>query len=232
MNDSDEARRRVVLAGATGLVGRHCLTRLLADPSVGRVITIGRRPPPRSHPFLEPLVVDFERWSRDPELPACDVVICCLGTTRRKAGSRSAFGRVDRDYPEALARAGQKACATRFLLVSAVGASPKSPFFYSRVKGEAESAVREAGYDFVGIFRPSLLLGERAESRPAESLAALIARGLGPLLRGPVRRYRPVRAADVGTALVTLARSGGTGLRIVESEEVESLARASSGEDP
>ncbi len=231
MSGPGEARRRVVLAGATGLVGRHCLARLLEDPSFDRVIAIGRRPPPISHPSLEPLIVDFEEWCRDPQLPLCDTVICCLGTTRRKAGSRAAFRRVDRDYPVALARAGREAGAARFLLVSAVGANPRSRFFYNRVKGEAETAVQGPGYDFVGIVRPSLLLGEREESRAAESIAALIGRRVGPLLRGGLRRYRPVHAADVAGALVALASSADRGVRIVESEEVESLARFTHGEE-
>jgi len=226
-----EARPGVVLAGATGLVGRHCLTRLLEDPSFDRVVAIGRRPPPISHPSLEPLLVDFEAWCRDPQLPPCETVICCLGTTRRKAGSRAAFRRVDRDYPVALARAGREAGATRFLLVSAVGADSRSRFFYNRVKGEAETAVQGPGYQLVGIVRPSLLLGEREEARPAEAIAALIGRRVRPLFRGPFRRYRPVRAADVAGALVALAHSADRGVRIVESEEIEPLARFAPGED-
>ncbi|MGQ0585686.1 MAG: NAD(P)H-binding protein, partial [Gammaproteobacteria bacterium] len=137
-----------------------------------------------------------------------------LGTTLRAAGSQPAFERVDYHMVVDLARATHKAGAKRFFVVSSVGASEHAAAFYSRVKGRMEGAVRALPFEAVHIVRPSLLLGERAERRPGEKLAQLGAPLLGPLLVGPLARYRAVPAADVADALVRLARGTATGPQV------------------
>ena len=216
------ARKKVVaLAGATGLVGGEALRQFLADPAFSRVIVIVRRPldgPIASEPKLEQIVVDFDTLEKAlPRLEA-DALVCALGTTIKVAGSRQAFRRVDHDYPLALARLGLAAGAKQFALVSALGASAKSPVFYNRVKGEVEDAVRALGYRGITIVRPSLLLGDRREFRLGEE----IARRVGFLAPG---KYKPVAARDVAHALVVAAREQQPGVRIIESDEIRALAR-------
>lgn len=215
--------RSALLLGATGLVGGHVLDLLLHDPAYGSVLVLGRRAVAREHPRLRQEVVDFDRV-RDfaGEVRAQDV-FCCLGTTIRAAGSREAFRRVDLDYPRAVAEAAARNGAERFLLVSALGADAGSSVFYNRVKGEAEDAVRTLPFQEVAILRPSLILGERAERRPAEALAQRLAPRLSPLLRGPLRRYRAVEAEVVARAMLRLAKSGGRGVRVVESDGIQAL---------
>jgi uncharacterized protein YbjT (DUF2867 family) len=127
------------------------------------------------------------------------------------------------DYPRTVAEAAARNGAERFLLVSAMGADASSSIFYNRVKGEAEDAVRTLPFKEVAILRPSLLLGERAEQRPAEALAQRFAPRLSPLLRGPLRKYRPVEAATVARAMVRLAKAGRRGVRVVESDGIQAL---------
>lgn len=216
--------RTALLLGATGLVGGHCLDLLLAEPAYARVAVLGRRRLHREHPKLEQHVVDFDRLAEHAAHFAVDDVFCCLGTTIRRAGSREAFRRVDLVYPREAARLAAARGARRFLLVSAVGADPASRVFYSRVKGEAEAAVREEGPERVVIVRPSLLLGEREEFRIGERVAEWLAKPLAPLLRGPLARYRPVPARTVAAALVRRALGEGAGLEIVESERLGEAA--------
>jgi uncharacterized protein YbjT (DUF2867 family) len=216
--------RAALLLGATGLVGGHCLERLLAEERYARVVVLGRRPSGREHPKLEEHRVDFERLQEARERFAVDDVFCCLGTTIRKAGSREAFRRVDHDYPVEAARLASSQGASRYLLVSAMGADPGSRFFYNRVKGEAEEAVRAVPFQAVWVVRPSLLLGEREETRPGEKAAELVLRPLGPLMRGPLRRYRAIPARDVAAAMVRLALSDGTG-GVVENDRLHDLVR-------
>ncbi len=198
------APRIALLAGASGLVGGHCLRLLLAEPAYGRVIALGRRALPLQHAKLEQKLD----------------VYCCLGTTIKKAGSQDAFRRVDHDYVVALAQAAKQAGARRFLLVSALGANPRSHIFYNRVKGEVERDVSAVAFAAVHIFRPSLLLGERAESRPLERLGTLAFGVLAPLLVGPLRPYRPIAAEAVAQAMVRAALGEGTGVRVHYYDEM------------
>lgn len=210
--------RSILLAGATGLVGRECLALLLDDPAFDRVVTVTRRPllPHHLSSKLEAHVVDFDADDLRPLL-AVDAIICALGTTMRSAGSEAAFRRVDFDYPLALARLGLEQGASHFLLVSALGANPRSRVFYNRVKGELEQRILALPFRAITIVRPSLLLGERAEFRLGEEVAKRFAFVLP-------RRYAPVPARAVATVLVNAARENAPGHRIIESSEIVVLA--------
>ena len=124
------------------------------------------------------------------------------------------------------ARAGRRAGAQGFLLVSALGADPASRIFYSQVKGEVETAVRQLPYRGIHIFRPSFLMGDRAESRLAERIGIPLARALAPLLVGPLRRYRPIHAADVARAMVQIAKEEPRGPNVFEYDGIIAAARS------
>lgn len=208
--------RRVLLAGATGLVGRECLSRLTADPAVSGVVALVRRVPDAGavhHRKLHFLQADFEQLGLHARQLAADQVICALGTTLRRAGSREAFRRVDFDYPLALARLARQQGAQHFLLVSALGADPGSRVFYSRVKGELEAALSALDYPSLTIVRPSLLLGDREEFRLGEQVAKRFAWAVP-------RRYAPVAASDVAAALVGAAREDRPGRQVIESADI------------
>jgi uncharacterized protein YbjT (DUF2867 family) len=192
--------RVVALAGATGLVGRAILERLLADASVAAVHALGRRAPGVSHPKLTPRVVDL---SALPPLPPVDELYLALGTTIKAAGSRAAFRAVDFDATLSVARAALAAGARRCGLVSAMGADAKSRIFYNRVKGETEEALAQLQFAGLVIVRPSLLVGDRESlgqpARPAERAATAVGKLLRPLIPA---NYKPVAAADVARALL------------------------------
>jgi uncharacterized protein YbjT (DUF2867 family) len=209
-------RRTVLLCGATGLVGGECLRLLLADGGVGRLHVLLRRALSAEagrDPRLTQQVVDFDRLGEQAELAGVHQIVCALGTTMKQAGSREAFRRVDHDYPLELARLGVERGARHYLLVTAVGADPRSRIFYNRVKGELERALLALPDRSGSILRPSLLVGERATPRRAEALAAR----LGFLFPS---RYKPIAAADVAAGIVRLAREDAPGQRIVESAEL------------
>ena len=198
--------RSALLAGATGLVGGHVLEQLLADETWSRVVTVGRRPIAQRHDKLEQRILDLGALDAVGDLPHADDVFCCLGTTIKQAGSQAAFRRVDHDFVLSLANAGLRTGATQFLLVSAIGADPEARVFYSRVKGEVESAVRALPYRAVQIFRPGLLLGHRSQPRFGERVAMVIMPIVHPLLIGRLRRYHSIQARDVARAMVRIAR--------------------------
>jgi uncharacterized protein YbjT (DUF2867 family) len=214
-----------LVAGASGLVGGHLLPLLLADAAYERVITLGRRQLDTRHAKLDQRVLDLGALDAVADPPHVDDAFCCIGTTIKKAGSQDAFRRVDYDYVLAFARAAQRAGARQFLLVTALGADPASRIFYSRVKGEIEQAVRELPFQGVHIFRPSFLMGERAEARLAERIGVPVARVLAPLLIGPLRRYRPIKAADVARAMLQVAKEAPRGPNVFEYDGIIAAAR-------
>jgi uncharacterized protein YbjT (DUF2867 family) len=212
------ATRRVVLAGATGLVGGHLLEGLLADGTVAEVHVVGRSPIPVSHAKIRMHVVDLRAI---PPLPAVDEVYLALGTTIKVAGSREAFRAVDYDANLAVARAAYEAGARRIGLVSAMGANAKSSIFYSRVKGELEDAILRIETAATVVVRPSLLLGDRERlgqpARHGETLAAPIMKFLRIILP---RNYWAISAEKVARALLTEVPSA-EGPRVIASAELQ-----------
>lgn len=215
MSPTDPASRprRALLLGATGLVGRELLAGLEADPDVGEILAPVRRPLAAAGPKTRAIEVDFARAESWPGIFAVDQVFCALGTTIGKAGSQAAFRAVDLELPLELARRAREAGARACLLVSSAGASARSRVFYSRVKGELEDGLRAQGWPCLVLARPSLLLGEREESRPGEEFGKRFA-WLVP------SRWKPVRAGQVAAALLDAARGEPAGTTIVDNREL------------
>lgn len=207
----------VLVAGATGLVGRELLKQLRADPGTEVVHALARRPPrdPPLQPGLHWHEVDFTAL---PALPVAHVAVCALGTTIKAAGSQAAFRAVDLDAVLSFAQAAHRAGATRFGVVSALGANPRSATFYNRVKGEMEVAVGQIGFDSVVIVRPSLLIGDRSAigqpTRPVERLAQRLAAPLRGLIPAA---WRPIAAATVARALCAALAEQRPGIQVIES---------------
>jgi uncharacterized protein YbjT (DUF2867 family) len=206
----------VLLVGATGLVGAAVLRQAQDDVRVVRIVAPTRRKLP-PHPKLENPLVNFERLPADAALWAVDSVICTLGTTIRTAGSQDAFRRVDYDYPLAVARLARQHGAQAFSLNSATGADPGSRFFYNRVKGEVEEALRAVEFPSLTIVRPALIGGERDEFRPAEFVAMRVLRLVEPLLPRP---YRIVPHERIARVLLEAAVTAPRGEHIIESDAI------------
>lgn len=205
---------RVMLLGATGLVGGLTLCRLLDDPRCSAVVAPTRRPLVRTHGTLENPVLAFNALPTAPEWAGVDAVICALGSTMAQAGSREAFRRIDHDYPLAFARLAQAQGAQAYVLNSAAGANPQSSIFYSRVKGELERDLRALGFNSLTLVRPGLIGGERNEVRRGERLALTLLGALGPVLP---RAWRINPATEIARALVEAALAPQPGEHVVAS---------------
>jgi len=208
---------RVLLAGATGLVGSQVLRRLLADARCTAVVAPVRRPLALRHPRLLAPVLDFERLPAEAPWWQVDAAICALGSTLKQAGSRQAFQRIDHGYPLAIARAVRAHGCTVFALNSAMGANPRSPFFYNRVKGGLERDLRALAFASLALVRPGLIGGERAEPRPGEHAAARVLGALAPVLP---RAWRINPAGRIADALVEAALAPRPGVRVIGSAQL------------
>lgn len=206
--------RSAIVTGYTGLVGSCLLDRLVSGNEYDPIKLVGRRAPGQSDPRLRLVQTELGDLRQLSGELSADDAYCCLGTTLRAAGSRAAFERVDFHMVVDFAREVHAAGAKRFFLVSSLSADPRSPIFYSRVKGRAEQALSEIGFEALHILRPSLLLGARQERRPGEAIAQKLMPAFNRLMIGPVAKYRAVHAEDVAGALLALARHPSGGVQI------------------
>lgn len=204
------ARTFAVVAGASGLTGRQLMTTLGEDPFYADVRALSR--------------ADNLATLHAGQIPGATHLFCCLGTTIARAGSQAAFREVDFDFVLRFARAGLEAGATHLSVVSSVGAEPTSSNFYLRVKGEMEQALRATGLPSLDIFRPSLLLGARAESRPGEAFAALLAPAVSWMLVGSLSRYRPMPVSTLARAMAAAGRQARPGVHLHHYLEIATLA--------
>lgn len=206
----------ILIAGATGLVGRIALDKALADPRATRVVALTRRALPPHSKLLNP-IVDYEVLAADAGWWRCDAVICALGTTRATAGSAEAFHRVDHDYPLMVARHARAHGANTFALVSAIGADASSRLLYNRTKGEVEANIGALDYPSYTIVRPGLIGGQRDEFRAMERVSDAILTVLGPVLP---RQWRISPAENIASALVEAALAARPGRHIVSAAEL------------
>ncbi|QQP97123.1 NAD-dependent dehydratase [Lysobacter enzymogenes] len=207
---------KLLLAGASGLVGGHVLRLALADPAVERVTAPTRRPLP-PHPKLDAPLLDWNALPTDAPWWRADAAVCALGTTMRAAGSRAAFRKVDYDYPLAFAQAARRGGVRAYALNSALGADAGSMFFYNRVKGELEAALAGIGFESLTYVRPGLIEGEREQPRPGEVVATKVLRIAAPLLP---QRWRLNPAPRIAQALLQAALRAEPGVHAVGSERL------------
>ena len=205
--------KTALVLGASGLVGKKLVEQLCRDHRYQTVTCLLRKP--LSKDFftvsadntakVQPIVVDFENLQDYQGYFGSEHIYVCLGTTIKKAGNKSAFRKVDFEYVHIAAQLARAQRALSFVWISSVGANAKSNNFYLRVKGELENAIiGMSGLENASAVRPSLLLGEREEMRPAEKLASVFSPFLSPLLLGGLSKYKPVQAADVAAQMIRL----------------------------
>jgi uncharacterized protein YbjT (DUF2867 family) len=210
--------KTAVIAGATGLIGNQLLHLLLNDARYNKVKVLARKPIEIQHSKLEVIIVNFDNLSQYKDQLASDDVFCCLGTTMKQAKSKEAFKKVDLDYPFEIARLTKEQGATQYLLISALGADKNSGIYYNKIKGETEEVVAKVNFQALHIFRPSLLLGERNESRSGEDAAKVFYKLFGFLIP---KKYKGIEAATVARAMLFFAKEEKPGIQIHESIELQ-----------
>jgi uncharacterized protein YbjT (DUF2867 family) len=216
--------RVALVAGASGMVGEALVRALLAGGDYARVVALTRRPLAFESPRLANRIIRFETMEEQMRTVACEDAFCCLGTTRRAAGSALAFRAIDHDLVLRFARCAQDSGAKTLVAVSSVGAAQESHNLYLRVKGETELALDALRFRSLHLMQPSLLLGARSQWRTAEVLGGLLARVLNPLLLGRYDQWRAIKASTVGAAMRAAALSGRPGTHRHTWRAMQSLA--------
>lgn len=219
--------RRIVLVGATGMVGQQVITAAMQRPDV-RLTAVSRREvplPPGAR--MEVLVSETSHWADAIAAGRPQVVVIALGTTiKAQGGDKAAFRAVDHDLVTAVAKAAKEAGARQLIVVSSVGAAFSSRNFYLSVKGETEDALAKLRFDRLDILRPGLLRGHReGPFRAAEALGMIVAPVLDVLLMGSRAKYRSIRASALADVILALAGAKVKGRFVHENNEFRRILR-------
>ncbi|WNC70937.1 NAD(P)H-binding protein [Thalassotalea psychrophila] len=219
--------KSVLLFGSSGLTGQHCLQFLLESDQYNRVVIAVRRPILITHEKLSQVIVDFDVLDNESNLFAVDEVYCCLGTTIKKAGSRIAFSSIDLNLVITIAKLAKIHRVKKFLVVSALGANPKSSSFYNQTKGKMEAKLKTLNLNATYVFRPSLLLGDRNEFRLAEHITAILCNVFSFVFIGPLKTLKPIEAKVLAKAMVTIANNEQPSLpfQIIENQAIKDVVK-------
>ncbi|MCL4128064.1 UNVERIFIED_CONTAM: hypothetical protein GTU68_019691 [Idotea baltica] len=210
-----QENKTALIVGATGLIGQALLNQILETGKYQKVIVLLRRELDFDHPKLEQKIIDFDKVNT-LDLKA-DHIFCTLGTTIKTAGSKAAFRKVDEVYPFQIAENTFKNGASLFTIVTSMGADKNSSFFYNKVKGAIEDKLKSVGFEHLGIFRPSMLLGHRKESRIGEKIGKVFMSTLGFLIP---KKYKAIHVDKVALAMLQYAKRPNKGLSVIESGEM------------
>lgn len=220
-----KGNKTALLFGNTGLTGKYCQQFLATHTAYTKLITFGRKKVEAENEKHIHHIIDFSKLEDYKDLMAGDDLFLSIGTTMAKAGSKEAFYAIDYSLNHDIASYASDNGVKQLILVSAVGANTDSLFFYNRVKGELEKAVKEMPFWAIHIFQPSLLLGERKENRTLESIAQRVAKGADRLIGNLLSAYRPVDAKDLARAMIYKAQSLKSGIFTYSSDEINKIAK-------
>jgi uncharacterized protein YbjT (DUF2867 family) len=210
-------KRTANIIGGSGLVGEQLVSQLLDHSEFEKVRSFVRRPSGIVHPKLEEIRIDFDRTESWRQLVQGDVLFSTLGTTIKTAKTKENQYRVDFTFQYEFAKAASENGVYSYVLVSSMGADPKSSVFYSRMKGELEEAVAKFPFRKLIIFRPSILDGDRKEKRSGEKIGLVISRFLTKFM---LKKYRPTPVNILAAKMIQLSVDSIDGFRLVEGAEI------------
>jgi uncharacterized protein YbjT (DUF2867 family) len=217
--------KTAIIIGATGLIGKELVRQALADNSFERVKIFVRRKIENPNPKLEQYIIDFDHVNKIEDKVTGDVVFCAIGTTIKTAGSQKEFAKVDYTYVLNFADVAKRNLVPRFVVVSSMGVKESSGNFYLTVKRDMENALKRVKFLSLIIVRPSMLLGDRKESRPAETIGKILMKALGFLFIGKLKKYKAIEARKVARAMIVLSKTEVEGVSVFESDRLQDLGR-------
>ena len=209
--------RTAIVAGASGLVGKELVQKLINLDQYRLIYILSRKKIGLVNDKIRELVIDFDKIDQLKFAEPVDDAFCTVGTTMKQAGSKDNFKKVDFEYVIALANLAKHSGASKFLVVSAMGANSKSAVFYNKVKGLTEEALMSIGFNQLVIFRPSLLLGDRHDKRFAEKLSGFLMKVFNFLIPD---NYKAIEAEKVADYMVKMALKSTDKVLIIKSGEM------------
>ena len=198
--------KTAIVLGATGLTGGLLLDKLIKDDNYKAIKVFTRRPTGNKSPKVKEFVIDLLLLNKFATDFIADEVFCCIGTTAKKTKDKVVYRSIDYGIPITAAKLAKRNGIEVFTVISAMGANVESNVFYNKTKGEMEALVLEQKIKYTYILRPSLIKGNRLESRFGEDVGNFIANFINPFLIGSLRKYRSIRADTIAIAMKNIVR--------------------------
>ena len=214
--------KQVTLFGATGLIGSYLLKFLLKDSDIHLINLVGRKPFHLQHDKINNIVIDFEDFSSIlNSVSGSEIVFVSIGTTMSKVnGDKQKYKSVDFDIIFNIAKACKQKNVRQLIYVSSLGANSNSSNFYLRLKGEIDEAIAELNLNSTSVFRPSVLLGKRNESRPGEKILQLVM----PLLEFIIPSdSKAIKADDVAKSMLNNSKNYRSGFHIFQYNQIKNI---------
>lgn len=205
-----------LVIGGTGLVGSHLLEQLDADKHFDAIYALSRRPC-ATHSRIVNIVTELDAVTGNEDFFNVDVVFCAIGSTIKKAGSQAEFRRIDYELPMHVARLAKARGVKKFILVSSIGVTPDSKYFYLQVKYELEHDLTALGFEQLSILQPSLIMGDRKEFRFGELISRVAMKYLNPITPA---KYRGVHARSIAASMIAEATAKSAGVRYVSNADI------------
>lgn len=207
---------KLFMLGSSGLVGSTCYSKLLLEKEAPDIVSFSRRRL-NLHGGQERVsdLKDIETLMSGLD---ADTALCSIGTTLKKAKSRTAFEEVDLNLPLRFAVAAKNHGVKNFHLLTALGADPISKNYYLRIKGVLEEEIRSLGFQSLNIYHPSLLLGHRDEFRLAEELATGVYRRFQAIYPKALNKYRPIEVEKLTGFIIRKLFENPTGVHVYENQ--------------
>lgn len=215
--------KTAIILGATGLTGGLLLEKLLKDDRYEKIKLFSRSTMDIEHPKIEEHLIDLLQLQMHAEDFIADEVFCCIGTTNAKTPDKELYHKIDYGIPVTAAQLCKTNNISTFIVISALGANPKSSVFYNRTKGEMEEAVLEFDIIKTHILQPSLISGKREEKRAGEYFFKQLMRVFDPFLLGPLKKYRAIHPETIVSAMIWLANHEYEKQRIL-SDEIQEIS--------
>lgn len=212
-------KKKLVLIGASGLVGKSIIRQINDPQGFYRIMAYIRHPHPeiKKHPIVKSYIFNFRELLTQSKDIDAHTLVCSFGSTLKKAGSKKEFRNIDLHIPSRFIEMAARKNLKHLILISAVGASSKSKFFYNRVKGELEDFIQTLGIDRIDIVRPSLLTGQRRDYRLKEELGKKLFLAFDFLFP---HKYKAVSADHVAQKVIDLINSEEKGVFIHEGKAI------------
>lgn len=220
----DNMKKVAIVLGATGLTGSILLEKLIHDDRYESIKLFSRKEIKGLHTKVKQFIGDVLELEKFKEDFKADELFCCIGTTAKKTPNKETYKRIDFGIPVMAAKLSKENNIPMFIVVSAIGANAESTIFYNKTKGEMEQEVLQQNIPNTYILRPSIIGGNRKESRILEKLGLLIFKVIQPFFIGKLKQYKITEAEDIAKAMLNLTRSKTSEKQIITSNMIKEIA--------